>query len=261
MDEMTQLTFRRVLVFVAHPDDEAIACGALLQRASASLVVFATDGAAPHYGFERKFGSLQKYSAERFREAAQALALIPNCLFRRLLHQNGTHFQDQHLFLDLVEAFMALCQAIRAFAPDVLVSHAYEGGHIDHDACNFLAARAAVQLGLQCLEFPLYSKSADGGDVFQHFRNTQPGEFTLQLSAQELSIKRRMFAAYRTQEKVLAVFRAEDERFRPALAENYAQLPSWREYPFENRHKPLRAEVFIQKLAEFKPEPVVGTAL
>jgi hypothetical protein len=65
-----------------------------------------------------------------------------------------------------------------------------------------------------------------------------------------------MFAAYRTQEKVLKVFREEDERFRPAAAENYAQLPSWREYPFENRRKPLRADVFIQKLTEFKPELV-----
>ena len=54
--------FGRVLVLVAHPDDETIGCSGLLQRASSALVVFAVDGAPPHYGFEKKYGSLAQYS-------------------------------------------------------------------------------------------------------------------------------------------------------------------------------------------------------
>jgi LmbE family N-acetylglucosaminyl deacetylase len=59
---------RRPLIFVAHPDDETIACAGLLQRVPASLVVFATDGAAPGLGGERKYGSLKVYSDLRFQE-------------------------------------------------------------------------------------------------------------------------------------------------------------------------------------------------
>ncbi len=68
--------FGRVLVFVAHPDDETIGCGTLLQRAAAALVVFAVDGAPPYYGFEGRYGSLRKYSDLRFHEASRALQYI-----------------------------------------------------------------------------------------------------------------------------------------------------------------------------------------
>lgn len=255
-ENVTPHKFARVLAFVAHPDDEAIGCSGLLQRAATSLVVFATDGAAPYYGFERKFGSLLEYATERFREAARALSPIPNCSFQRLTRPNRTYFQDQHLFQHLPEAFVALCQSVRAFAPDVLLTHAYEGGHIDHDACSFLAAQAATVLGVERLEFPLYWQTVDGRDMFQQFRDHRPGQFALQLSPQELAMKRHMFDAYRSQEKILSVFHSDTDSFRPATGERYDQLPGWPEYPFENRRKRLKAEIFVQKLAEFRREAV-----
>jgi LmbE family N-acetylglucosaminyl deacetylase len=259
MNQPAPHRFSRVLLLAAHPDDETIACGGLLQRASESLVIFATDGAPPHYGFEKEFGSLENYSAERFREATRALALIPECSFRRLSRPNGTYFQDQHLFLELPEAFSALRRAIGDFAPDILVSHSYEGGHLDHDACNFLAAQAATQLEIERLEFPLYSKDVNGRDVFQQFRDVRSGAFSIQLTACELDIKRRMFAMYRTQEKVFSFFTAVNELFRPAAVENYSQLPPWLAYPFENRRKALSASVFTEKLAKFNPAVVLPT--
>src|SRR5580704_16877343 len=94
----------RLLVFVAHPDDETIACAGLLQRVPASLVVFAVDGAPAGYGFERKFGTLKNYSEERFREAGRALGYTPNCEFRRLKTRRGEYFQDRRLFENLEEA-------------------------------------------------------------------------------------------------------------------------------------------------------------
>jgi len=245
-------TFGRVLVLAAHPDDEAIACSGLLGRAATSLVVFATDGAAPRYGFERKFGSLEKYSSVRFEEASRALGLIPRCSFQRLARTDGRYFLDQHLFLDFPGAFTALVSVVRAFSPDVLVSHAYEGGHIDHDACHFLAAQTAAALGVETLEFPLYWRTPDGHDVFQQFRQNRSGEFALALSTQELAVKRRMFNEYPSQAKVLSVFHSETERFRPAIPERYEQQPAWLNYPFENRRKFLSAGFFLQRIAEFR---------
>lgn len=240
----------RILVLAAHPDDETIACAALLHRAAESLVVFAVDGAPPHYGFEKKFGSLQKYSEVRFAEASRALRLVPRCSIVRLSNNNGTFYSDQHLFFELQEAFDSLLGIGRQFSPDYLVSHAFEGGHLDHDACHILARRAAQALDLQNLEFPLYWKTADGGDVLQRFRDPRGDEFVLQLSQEEQRVKRRMLSEYRSQKNLMSVFRLDPERFRPVLPTDCPE-PTWLDYPFENRPMPLAAESFHRKIKEF----------
>jgi N-acetylglucosamine malate deacetylase 2 len=243
--------FGKVLVFVAHPDDESIGCSALLQRATEALVVFAVDGAPPHYGFESTFRSLLNYSETRFREASRALRLIPNCSLRRLPATDGTWFVDQHLFLGLPKAFCSLLQIVREFSPDLLVSHAFEGGHIDHDACHVLARQTARALNLRHLEFPLYWRSEPGQDIFQRFRETRDGEFALNLSPQELLVKRQMLAEYRTQQRVTSLFRPETETFRPMIHDDFPK-PAWSRYPFENRRRQLKAELFFQKIDSFQ---------
>jgi N-acetylglucosamine malate deacetylase 2 len=243
--------FGKVLVFIAHPDDETIGCSALLQRATEALVVFAVDGAPPRYGFESTFRSLLNYSETRFREASRALGLIPNCSLRRLPLTDGTWFVDQHLFLGLPKAFRSLLQIAREFSPDLLVSHAFEGGHIDHDACHVLARQTARVLSLRHLEFPLYWRAERGHDIFQRFRETRDGEFTLELSPEELLVKRQMLAEYRTQERVISAFRPETERFRPMIQDDLAK-PTWSRYPFENRRRQLKAELFFQKIDDFQ---------
>jgi N-acetylglucosamine malate deacetylase 2 len=242
--------FGRVLLFVAHPDDETIGCSALLQRASEALVVFAVDGAPPHYGFESKFGSLRNYSETRFREASRALGLIPHCSLLRLSAPDGTWFVDQHLFLNLPEAFRSLLPIASEFAPDLLVSHAFEGGHIDHDACHVLAKQTARALNLRYFEFPLYWRSERGQDIFQRFRENHADEFVLKLTPPQLLLKRGMLAEYQTQQSIASVFQPQTERFRPMIQDDFTK-PTWSGYPFENRRRQLRAELFFRKIEDF----------
>jgi N-acetylglucosamine malate deacetylase 2 len=241
----------RILLLVAHPDDESIACAGLLQRAAHALVLFAVDGAPPHYNFEKRFGSLEKYSDRRFQEARAALSFVPGCSLRRVTKPDGSYFVDQHLFLELPAAFASLLPIAREFSPDLIVSHAFEGGHLDHDACHVLAKQAGVALRVSALEFPLYWKSAEGRDCFQRFREARANETVLQLSPKELATKQRMLAEYKSQQGITRVFQPEVERFRPMAQEDY-RTPAWSEYPFENRRKLLKASLFLRKAADFE---------
>jgi len=181
---------KRRLVFVTHPDDETIGCGVLLQRIPSVLVVFAVDGAPAGHGFERKFGSLKDSSEERFNEASRALRLARNSPFRRLITRGGTYFPDRHLFEHLEEAAESLVEIAQGYLPNAIVSHMYEGGHIDHDACSLLARYAANAVSLKQFEFPLYWNNDNGQDFFQEFRDAQEGEISLNPCEAEIVTKK-----------------------------------------------------------------------
>jgi N-acetylglucosamine malate deacetylase 2 len=242
---------KRLLVFVAHPDDETIGCSVLLQRIPSALVVFAVDGAPAGYGFERKFGSLKEYSDERFNEASRVLRLARNCSFRRLITRGGAYFPDRHLFEHLEEAAESLVEIAQGYLPNAIVSHAYEGGHIDHDACSLLARYAANAVLSQQFEFPLYWKNDNGQDVFQEFRDAQEGEISLNPSEAEIVTKNKMLAEYKTQRDIVAVFSTNRERFRPVRSCDYPQ-PTWNSsYPGNWRSR-RDAKAALQRFSEFR---------
>ncbi len=243
------LDFTRPLIFVAHPDDETIACAGLLQRVAASLVVFATDGAPPRYGFERKFGTLRNYSQLRFQEASRALSHVPNCSFRRLIRPGGIYFGDQHLFQYLPDAVRSLTEIAREFSPDALVSHTYEGGHIDHDACGFISMHASTALGVRRFEFPIYSMDDNGTLVYQQFRDVRPGTVDLRLTPAEIACKAKMAAEYQTQQGAFSVFDPGLERIRPAGGEGFT-VPACSNYSYEARQ--LNAQRLLNKFTEFE---------
>ena len=258
---------RRPLIFVAHPDDESLACGGLLQRVDAALVVFATDGAAPGFGGERISGSLKAYSDARFIEAARALAHVPNTSSQRLTKPDGSYFVEVHLFEELPDAFASLCALARSFSPDAIISHAYEGAHLDHDACSFLATHAAAELSLCCFEFPLYWLDANRNVVRQQFRDVSPvSEGTanksveLRLSESEIDRKNKMLAEYHTQRGTVSSFAPDVERFRLGPSSGSFLEPHCHDYMFQERrprfyhtrrHR-LPAKALLKKFSEFE---------
>jgi N-acetylglucosamine malate deacetylase 2 len=257
------LEFRRPLIFVAHPDDETLGCGGLLQRMDASLVVFATDGAPPYYGFERKFGSLKQYSAIRFEEAARVVSQLSNCSFQRLTEQDCRHFVDQQLFRNLQPAVNSLCQIAREFSPDALLSHAYEGGHIDHDACSFIASHVAAVLSLKHFEFPLYWSEPNGKSVFQQFRERGSAPLSLTLTEVEAARKEKMLAEYKSQPGLTPAFQCATEQIRvahPNLSVPVCETYSYRDWrsrlrlgPFlQNWRNRLSSKALLKKFAEFE---------
>ena len=134
----------RVLLLAAHPDDEVIGAGAQLPKwKDRVFILHATDGAPrnPRFAAEAGFESRETYAAERHRELLSAVALagILQSKLREL------RVPDQDAMLHLPELTSAVAGIIDELEPDCILTHPYEGGHPDHDACAF-AARAALLL-------------------------------------------------------------------------------------------------------------------
>jgi LmbE family N-acetylglucosaminyl deacetylase len=151
----------------------------------------------------------------------------------------------------MADAFTSLNRLASDCSPDLIVTHACEGGHIDHDACHYLAKHVAAVHGLPVMEFPLYWKDDHDQDIFQQFRNAGEDEMVLELTEQEMEVKRQMIAAYKTQQGLTSVFHLHTERFR-AVRKGNGETCSWPDYAFENRRERLKASAFLQKIAEFE---------
>ena len=106
MDPLAPL-LNRTLVVVAHPDDEAVACAALLQRVREPYVLFCTDGGPLDPWFWNRYGSREAYSLLRQKEAREALDQVGVTEVEFLKTRLGELIIDQQLFEHLPDAVPA----------------------------------------------------------------------------------------------------------------------------------------------------------
>jgi LmbE family N-acetylglucosaminyl deacetylase len=253
------------LVLVAHPDDESVGCGALLQRIAEPMVAIATDGAPRDEFFWGQAGSRLGYARLRAREIYHALPLAGVSEIVWLAHHAGPQelFVDQELHRAIPEAIDELAALVRRYRPDALVTTAYEGGHPDHDVCSFLAAVLGKRYALPVWEFPLYHRRPPAAMVLQRFlfvSDREEDETVLEIRPEEMRIKRQMLAAYGSQHPFLEEFDPALERFRPQHAYDYSRPPHPGRLNYEAWQWPVTGEEVCRAFARFQPERQVRVA-
>jgi LmbE family N-acetylglucosaminyl deacetylase len=216
---------KRVALVVAHPDDEALSLGAQLPRLKGLTIVHVTDG-APR-GDLHGFGTREDYAAARRAELAAAVALTGIGADALI----GFGVPDQEAALDLAGTARRLGSLLAGRGIEVVLTHAYEGGHPDHDAVAF-AAHAACRLAAATgeppglIEMPFYH-AGRAGWIRQRFTvEGGPPELALRLQEADRALKQRMYDAHATQRETLASFPPEWERFRVAPAHDFTALPN-----------------------------------
>lgn len=176
------------MVLVAHPDDEVLGLSVLLSRFTDLTLVHATDGAAGGNPDERQ---------DELGAALKAL---------------GVNVR-RHVKLDLPDGRLTanLAQFLDRLSAiwddhELIVTHAYEGGHPDHDCCAVAVntLRHAISDKLT-LAFPIYALGAEGVAKNRFIREPAYG-IDVALSATERDAKRRALAEFVSQAHVVAAF-------------------------------------------------------
>jgi LmbE family N-acetylglucosaminyl deacetylase len=181
----------RYLFLFAHPDDEVLISGTM------KLLVQA--GAEVHAAWTT---SGDKFVKREIRESELQRSMDILGLDESRIHL--LRFPDLGMVAMMEEAAESATSLLSAIKPDIIFANAYEGGHPDHDAVNFLAYESSARLGVtpDLFEFPLYN----GTGTFFHWKwrinhFPQDGAAVLHspLSDDAIHCKYEMMKAYSTQ--------------------------------------------------------------
>jgi LmbE family N-acetylglucosaminyl deacetylase len=181
----------KYLFIFAHPDDEVVIAGTMKQLLDGGAEVEAAWVTCGDY-----FGNIETRLAE--------LARVTTILGLREDSIHLLRLPDLGLVRMLNQAVDKVADMLKSVKPDAIFANAYEGGHPDHDAVNFLAYEASYRADIKpkLYEFPFYN--ATGSLLYCHWRlNAFPDDgipvLHNPLSESEIKCKLRTIRTYVSQ--------------------------------------------------------------
>jgi LmbE family N-acetylglucosaminyl deacetylase len=214
-----ETTWPSISIVAAHPDDEVIGLGGQLSTLRDSAFLHITDGATRDHP-DADYADTRR--AELL--AALQIAGVPEDRTATL------GFADQEASHHLAEIATRLRDLWLDCMPAVVFTHAYEGGHPDHDSTAF-AVHAACRLlerdGIrppEIWEFTSYHASPSGMAVSE-FLPSESHTSVVVLQPEACARKRSMFACFQTQRQMLDNFPIRVEKLRPAPQYDFAAAP------------------------------------
>lgn len=238
----------QVLVVVAHPDDETLMLGAQLPRLAGVHILHVTDG-APRDGLDTArhgFDCADSYGRARRREfeAAMTLAGVPLSALSQLL------VPDQEASSSM--GWIALHLRDRLDGTQLVFTHAYEGGHPDHDATAVAVHMAAELIHGQggepptIIDAPLYREGSDGWEFRSFVNETAGNVWRIALSPAEIALKQALVAAFVSQHATLRNIPLDTELFRLAPRPDITRLPNSGRLLYERHDWGMTGERFME---------------
>lgn len=227
----------RLIVVAAHPDDETLGAGGLIERAaglgrSISVVVL-TNGEASHPG-SVTHTPMQLAALRRAEVVAAVTELAPTATVRLLELPDGS--LEQHID----DVSRAITGELAAGGPSTWVVAPWRmDGHPDHAAAGTAAASAAQNVGARLWEYPIWAWhwSTPASEIWQ-----RASMRILELTPAEVTAKALAITRHPSQVRPLSSRSGDEAVIRPHFAEHFAR-------PFE---------IFVQSTVHDESAPAVS---
>lgn len=212
---------RKILILVAHPDDEVVACAASIARAQAEgadcATLYLTHGCVAQDVMWRWRRKTYPQMVETRRVESLRAAKLLN------VHPVGIADRPaRYLWRQLPQVMAEVEAAIARWRPDQIWVPAYEGGNPDHDALNAIGFKLKNRHSV--LEFAEYNFFG-GRARSQTFIAPDETTRVLILTTGEQKTKRQALALYESERGNLSYIGVDQESYRPIAVYDYTRPP------------------------------------
>lgn len=217
---LKEKNYKRPLIVIAHQDDELNYAGLIKRLGRDTHIVWLTNGDGLYFEMGVK---PEEYARIRKEEAINAASAVD--IKEENLHFLGfseveiyKRFADLHKSpqnINLHREFFgemkeAIKKAVFEYNPDVVITDAWQGGHIEHDLTHFFTYCAVrdyekeKKLKIDFIHLPEYEYTIL---IAMRFHPLYRGErYRIHLTEEEIEAKRRVIEAYPSQKRLFSKF-------------------------------------------------------